>query len=134
MPTRPNEACGHLLRSGDQRMWIAGDTSLYPEMDDLPDLAGGPIDLAVVPIHGWGPRLSGGHMNPERAAHACAMIGAAAAMPYHWGSLLRARHAAAPARLDGPPGPGLRRRRWREKRPAAAPSCWLPDETTEVGA
>ena len=87
MPHRPNDACGHLVRSGTRRVWIAGDTSLYPEMEELPDLAGGPIELAVVPVGGWGARLSGGHLNPERAAQACAAVGASAAVPYHWGSL-----------------------------------------------
>ena len=43
-------------------------------MEALPDLAGGPIDLAVVPVWGWGPRLSGGHLSPEDAARAVAMV------------------------------------------------------------
>jgi L-ascorbate metabolism protein UlaG (beta-lactamase superfamily) len=86
MPHRPNDAYGHLVRTPTWRVWLAGDTSLYPEMVELPDLAGGPIDLAVVPVGGWGPRLSGGHMDPEQAARACAVVGARAAVPYHWGT------------------------------------------------
>lgn len=86
MPHRPNDAYGHLVRSSSRRVWLAGDTSLHPEMADLADLAGGPIDLAVVPVGGWGPRLSGGHMDPEQAARACAVVGARSAVPYHWGT------------------------------------------------
>ncbi|WP_234417462.1 MBL fold metallo-hydrolase [Miniimonas sp. S16] len=72
---------------GALRIWFAGDTELYPELAHLPDVAGGPIDLALVPIGGWGPRLSGGHMDPTQAAHACALVGARRAVPVHWGTL-----------------------------------------------
>ena len=66
---------------------MAGDTSLFAAMADLPRLAGGPLDLAVIPIAGWGPRLSEGHLNPEQAATACARSGARCALPVHWGTL-----------------------------------------------
>jgi L-ascorbate metabolism protein UlaG (beta-lactamase superfamily) len=87
MPHRPNDAHGHLLRGPSARVWVAGDTSLYPGMASLPDLAGGPLDVAVVPVWGWGPRLSEGHMNPEQAALACALTGARWGVPVHWGTL-----------------------------------------------
>ncbi|MBT0772029.1 MBL fold metallo-hydrolase [Kineosporia sp. J2-2] len=87
MPHRPNAANGHLVQTPDLTVYLAGDTSLYDEMADLPALAGGRIDLAVVPIGGWGPKLSGGHMDPDQAARACALIGARAAVPVHWGTL-----------------------------------------------
>lgn len=72
---------------GVLRLWFAGDTELYPDLAHLAHLAGGPIDLALVPIGGWGPRLSGGHMDPAQAAHACALVGARRAIPIHWGTL-----------------------------------------------
>jgi L-ascorbate metabolism protein UlaG (beta-lactamase superfamily) len=87
MPHRPNAANGHLVRSGSVRIWLAGDTSLIDEMEDLPAQAGGTIDLAVVPVSGWAPRLSGGHLGPREAAEACARVGARHAMPVHWGTL-----------------------------------------------
>jgi L-ascorbate metabolism protein UlaG (beta-lactamase superfamily) len=68
-------------------VWIAGDTALYSGMSRLPEMAGGPIDLALVPVWGWGPSLSGGHMTPEQAASAVAMCGARYAVPVHWGTL-----------------------------------------------
>ena len=87
MPHRPNEAHGHLLRTGDLAVWIAGDTEVYDEMTELPGYAGRDrIDLAVVPVGGWGPRLSPGHMGPEEAALACAMTRSRWALPYHWGT------------------------------------------------
>jgi L-ascorbate metabolism protein UlaG (beta-lactamase superfamily) len=87
MPHRPNDANGHLVRAPGLRVWVAGDTELHDELADLPRLAGGPVDVALVPVSGWGPRLSGGHLNPERAARACAMTGARWAVPVHWGTL-----------------------------------------------
>lgn len=87
MPHRPNAAHGHLLRSPSATLWVAGDTSLYPEMTGLEGLAGGRIDVAFVPVWGWGPRLSRGHMTPREAAVACARSGARRAVPVHWGTL-----------------------------------------------
>ena len=87
MPHRPNEAHGHLLRGPSGTVWVAGDTSLYPEMSALAEMAGGPLDVAIVPVGGWGPRLSPGHMNPTQAATAVARSGARWAVPVHWGTL-----------------------------------------------
>ena len=98
MPHRPNAAHGFLVVAPSLTTWFAGDTEPFPGMARLVELAGRPIDLAVVPVGGWGPRLSGGHMDPAQAAHACAVVGATAALPVHWGTL----HAPASRRL--PPG------------------------------
>jgi L-ascorbate metabolism protein UlaG (beta-lactamase superfamily) len=87
MPHRPNGANGHLLRSDSRCVWVAGDTDLFPGIADLPRLAGREVDLAVVPIAGWGPRLSAGHMGPHEAAVACARSGARWVLPVHWGTL-----------------------------------------------
>ena len=96
MPHRPNDANGQLVRGPSGTVWIAGDTELYPEMAALPQMAGGPIDVALVPVWGWGPRLSPGHLTPEGAAHAVSMTGARYALrrtahryalPVHWGTL-----------------------------------------------
>jgi L-ascorbate metabolism protein UlaG (beta-lactamase superfamily) len=86
LPGRPLEAYGFLLRHGPDVVWFAGDTALYPEMGDLPQLAGGPISLALVPIHGWGPRLSAGHMDAEQAAEAARLSQARRVVPIHWGT------------------------------------------------
>lgn len=87
MPHRPNAAAGFLIRTPAHVIWFAGDTSLYPELDRLPELAGAPIDVALVPIGGWGPRLSPGHLGPVEAAEAVALIGAAQVVPIHYGTL-----------------------------------------------
>jgi L-ascorbate metabolism protein UlaG (beta-lactamase superfamily) len=87
MPHRPNDANGQLVRGPSGTVWIAGDTGLFPEMAALPAMAAGPIDVALVPVWGWGPRLSAGHLTPETAARAVAMSGARFALPVHWGTL-----------------------------------------------
>jgi L-ascorbate metabolism protein UlaG (beta-lactamase superfamily) len=88
MPHRPNAAYGHLVRNARWCVWFAGDTSLYDDMAVIPGLVGrSHVDVAIVPVGGWGPRLSKGHMSPEDAAIACAMVRARWALPVHWGTL-----------------------------------------------
>jgi L-ascorbate metabolism protein UlaG (beta-lactamase superfamily) len=87
MPHRPNAANGHLVRSSAASIWVAGDTSLYPELPGLREELQGRVDLAIVPVSGWGPRLSPGHLGPSEAAEACALVGARYAVPVHWGTL-----------------------------------------------
>jgi L-ascorbate metabolism protein UlaG (beta-lactamase superfamily) len=87
MPHRPNDAHGHLLRAEAGVVWVAGDTSLYDEMERIPEAVDGHVDLAVVPIGGWGARLSRGHLDPRDAARACALVRARYALPVHWGTL-----------------------------------------------
>jgi len=98
MPHRPNAVTGFVVRSQDMTVWFAGDTELFPQMAHLEEMAGAPIDLALVPVGGWGPRLSRGHMDPVQAAHAVAACQARRAIPVHWGTL----HAPVSASL--PPG------------------------------
>ncbi|WP_416952913.1 MBL fold metallo-hydrolase [Nocardioides sp. T5] len=87
MPHRPNAANGHLVRGPSGVVWVAGDTDLYPGIAGHPELAGSAVDVAVVPIGGWGPRLSPGHMGPKQAARACRMVAARCAVPVHWQTL-----------------------------------------------
>ena len=87
MPHRPNAAHGHLVRGPSGIVWVAGDTGLFPGLEQLARLAGGPLDLAVVPVGGWGPRLSSGHLGPAEAAVACRLTGARCAIPVHWKTL-----------------------------------------------
>ena len=72
---------------GTARVYFAGDTDLF---DGLRDLAGG-IDVALLPIWGWGNRVGPGHMDPERAAQAAAMLEPRVAVPIHWGTLASPR-------------------------------------------
>ena len=67
--------------SGSQRAYFAGDTDLFAEMAAL-----APLDLALLPISGWGPRLPPGHLNPLRAAEALQLLEPRTVVPIHWGT------------------------------------------------
>src|SRR5206468_8376068 len=59
------EAIGFVVR-GTQAAYFAGDTDLF---DAMADLAGG-VDVALLPVAGWGPRLGPGHLDPPRGGSA----------------------------------------------------------------
>jgi L-ascorbate metabolism protein UlaG (beta-lactamase superfamily) len=79
---RPIVALGYELES-PCRVYFAGDTDLFSGMSGL----AGRIDVALLPIWGWGPRVSAGHLDPDRAAEAVARIRPRVAVPIHWGTL-----------------------------------------------
>ncbi|MFE6969822.1 MBL fold metallo-hydrolase [Isoptericola sp. NPDC057653] len=92
MPHRPNAATGHLVRAGGDgggapTVWAVGDTEHFPGIGRVRELAGGRVDVALVPVSGWGPRLSGGHLGPGGAAEVCARVRPRVAIPVHWGTL-----------------------------------------------
>ena len=69
--------------AGTHRVYFAGDTDVFDEMRDL----AGDLDIALLPVWGWGPRLGPGHMDPEAAARAAALLAPRVAVPIHWGTL-----------------------------------------------
>jgi L-ascorbate metabolism protein UlaG (beta-lactamase superfamily) len=76
-------ALGYVVE-GSSRIYFAGDTDVFPGMAHI---ARGPLDLALVPIWGWGPSLGRGkHMDPARAADALALLEPRLAIPIHWGT------------------------------------------------
>ncbi|GAB3947018.1 hypothetical protein GCM10027614_41510 [Micromonospora vulcania] len=68
--------------SGDTTAWFGGDTGLFDGMTSL-----GPVDLALVPVWGWGWNLGARHLDPVRAAEAMRIIAPSTAVPIHWGTL-----------------------------------------------
>lgn len=76
-----NSAVGYLLDDGERRIYFAGDTDLLPDVhQELGD-----IDLALLPISGWGPSLGDGHMNPVSAAEQTELLDPKAVVPIHYG-------------------------------------------------
>jgi len=73
-------ALGYRL-TGSKRVYFAGDTDLFGEMAEL-----APLDLALLPVAGWGPRLPPGHMDAHRAAEALRLLEPRTAVPIHWGT------------------------------------------------
>jgi L-ascorbate metabolism protein UlaG (beta-lactamase superfamily) len=75
-------AIGHLVEGDGLKVYNAGDTDLFDGMT-----AFGPVDVALLPVWGWGPNLGPGHLDPARAARAAGIVRARAAVPVHWGTL-----------------------------------------------
>jgi L-ascorbate metabolism protein UlaG (beta-lactamase superfamily) len=75
------DSLGFLIQ-GSTHIYFAGDTDLFPEMVDLAR----DLDVALLPVWGWGPNLGPGHMNPERAAEALTLLRPHIAIPIHWGT------------------------------------------------
>ena len=86
--------------TGSKSLYFAGDTDLFEEMREL-----GPVDVALVPIWGWGPGLGSGHLDPTRAAEAVARIRPGLAIPIHWGTYfpIHLGLTRVPAFVDLPP-------------------------------
>jgi L-ascorbate metabolism protein UlaG (beta-lactamase superfamily) len=71
-----------MLVEASRSCYFAGDTDLFAEMAEL---AG--VDLALLPVAGWGHKVGSGHLDPARAAEAVRLIAPRVAVPIHWGTL-----------------------------------------------
>lgn len=74
-------ALGFRVLGAADSFWYPGDTGPDRRHEDIPS-----VDLALVPIGGWGPTLGDDHMGPEAAARAVARVGARWALPVHYGT------------------------------------------------
>ena len=90
-------AMGHLVEGGGRTVYASGDTDLFDSMGFLGDRG---IDVALLPVWGWGPNLAHGHLDPERAAEAVARLRPQVAVPVHWGTFAIGGSALVP-RLRG---------------------------------
>lgn len=100
-PFGPNaHAIGFVIEVGPACVYFAGDTDIFAGMADLAD----EVDVALLPVWGWGPNLGPGHLDPVRAAEAVALIAPRFAVPVHWGTLFPfGLRRAMPSRLYDPP-------------------------------
>jgi L-ascorbate metabolism protein UlaG (beta-lactamase superfamily) len=84
--------------AGSHTVYFAGDTDVFEGMSSLaPDL-----DVALLPVAGWGPRLPAGHLDPRRAAEALGRLRPRVAVPIHWGTYRRIGLTRDPAVLEEP--------------------------------
>lgn len=93
------DALGFIIEYDGRRIWFAGDTALFDGMAEFAS-----VDLAVVPIGGWGPTLPPDkHLDPEQAAEAVRLVEARYAVPMHyatfWPTGLRHVHRPSFRRL-----------------------------------
>jgi L-ascorbate metabolism protein UlaG (beta-lactamase superfamily) len=80
MGTNRTQPVGYVI-AGTRTVYFAGDTDLFQGMGAL-----GRIDVALLPVAGWGPRLPAGHLDPVRAVEALALTEPRLAIPIHWGT------------------------------------------------
>ncbi|MFC4496208.1 MBL fold metallo-hydrolase [Streptomyces ovatisporus] len=83
MPYGPHHASalGYVVE-GAARTYFAGDTGLFDGMAE----AVGPVDVALLPVGGWGPWLGEGHLDAGRAAEALVRLRPRCAVPVHYGT------------------------------------------------
>jgi len=77
----PASAVGYVI-TGSACVYFAGDTDLFSGMSTLAQ----ELDVALLPVAGWGAHLPHGHLDPERAAYALALLRPRVAIPIHWGT------------------------------------------------
>ena len=82
-PFGPNAPALGFRIAGEDVIYFAGDTDIFPEMAGLAT----DLDLAILPVGGWGPTLRGGHMDAVRAAKALTLLRPRTAVAIHWGTL-----------------------------------------------
>ena len=70
-----------MLRAGGRTVYFPGDTDLFDEMGSW-----GAVDVALLPIWGWGRTLGEGHLNPRTAVDAVELIEPELVVPIHWGT------------------------------------------------
>jgi len=83
-PFSPSTPSLGYVVDGRARIYFAGDTGLFPQMSKI-----APVDVALLPVAGWGPRLPAGHLDPAGAAEALRLLRPKVAVPIHWGTLRR---------------------------------------------
>ena len=69
------------VECGDHSLWYPGDTGSREDFAAVRS-----VDLALVPVGGWGPTLGEEHLDPPEAAEAVSLVGARWAVPLHWGT------------------------------------------------
>ena len=121
----PVEALGFVLERAGRRIYFAGDTDVFDDMADLR-----PVDLALLPIWGWGTSLGAGHMDPEVAAHAAALLAPRVVIPIHWATYLPLGNSADHALLREP-GPTFARH-MREVAPDVEVALLKPGESLDL--
>ncbi|MFJ9584329.1 MBL fold metallo-hydrolase [Streptomyces acidicola] len=83
LPLGPHRspAVGFVIE-GASRTYFAGDTGLFESMAQEV----GPVDVALLPVGGWGPFLGPGHLDAGRAAQALVRLMPRSAVPVHYGT------------------------------------------------
>lgn len=82
LPGGPHASPLGFVVGAERSVYFAGDTGLFDGLAAI-----GPVDLALLPVGGWGLTLGPEHLDPAGAARAAELVRARRALPIHWGSL-----------------------------------------------
>jgi L-ascorbate metabolism protein UlaG (beta-lactamase superfamily) len=82
----PAPAVGYLV-AASRSVYFAGDTDFFDAMAGVARGLPQGLDLALLPVSGWGLTLGAGHMDVEAAVRAVALLRPRIAVPIHWGTL-----------------------------------------------
>jgi L-ascorbate metabolism protein UlaG (beta-lactamase superfamily) len=104
-----SEAVGYVLH-GSRRVYFAGDTDLFDGMRDLREQ----LDVALLPVAGWGRTAGAGHLDVTKAVSALELLEPRHAVPIHWGTY-------APFGLDKLSGPATAAEDFRAEAARRAP-------------
>ncbi len=97
-PFRTGIALGYAIL-GSRRVFFAADTELFDGMTGLVE----DLDLALIPIWGWGASLGRGkHLDPDTAAEAVRRLAPKVAVPIHWGTYRPLHHRSSAPFLTEP--------------------------------
>lgn len=122
---RDGTALGFVIGGPSGSVYFAGDTEVFAGMAAF---AG--VDVAMLPVSGWGPRLPAGHMGPDEAVEAVGLLAPRVVVPIHWGTYERMGMRADPLR-------GSRARRFVDQVGEASPSVRAvllePGSSLELG-
>jgi L-ascorbate metabolism protein UlaG (beta-lactamase superfamily) len=83
--------------AGSRTVYFAGDSDLFDGMSSI----AAALDVALLPVVGWGTRLPPGHLDPARAAEAVRRLRPTIVVPIHWGTL-KPFHRQAPYSAGAP--------------------------------
>lgn len=74
--------CLGFVLQGSRSVYFPGDTRYFPGMASIAS----DLDLALMPVWGWGYSPGRMHLNPRQAAQALAVLRPRYAIPIHWGT------------------------------------------------
>lgn len=69
--------------AGSRTAYFAGDTDVFAAMEAIGERG---LDVALLPIAGWGAKIGPGHMDARRAAEALCLLRPSICVPIHWGT------------------------------------------------
>ena len=84
---------------GSRQVYFAGDTGLFASTAEIACA----LDVALVPVRGWFPTATLGHLDPRRAAEALRLLKPLLAIPIHWGTYPPLGPGRAMSFLNDPP-------------------------------